>query len=225
MYSQHINTIAQARAERLTLQIEHYSFPQALSSSIIPSNTANEINQTHSDPSIQTPLGGRWRRQLGRSVLGAPRKEEGDGLGHSDLEDCNVIRKEGRVRKFIDKTNTNRSQIMPKRSSRMLLILYASRRSRPPSLADGPGFLYAFVDRGRRWKIGMSKNFVRRKREWNRQCPSSDRRWMMPVAVKRRRRAGQQTHMEIFEFNEFNADSQLVWESIVHSLLVKASTA
>ncbi|KAJ3838271.1 hypothetical protein F5878DRAFT_661341 [Lentinula raphanica] len=141
----------------------------------------------------------------------------------------------------------NRSQIMPKRSSRMLLILYASRRSRPPSLADGPGFLYAFVDRGRRWKIGMSKNFVRRKREWNRQCPSSDRRWMMPVAVKRRRRAEslvhlllefwssdrprtrctqcQQTHMEIFEFNEFNADSRLVWESIVHSLLVKASTA
>ncbi|KAJ3722352.1 hypothetical protein C8R42DRAFT_641758 [Lentinula raphanica] len=64
---------------------------------------------------------------------------------------------------------------MSKRSPRVLHTLYASRRSRSTSLADGPGFLYAFVDRGHRWKIGMTKDFARRKGEWDRQCPSAYR--------------------------------------------------
>ncbi|KAJ3850691.1 hypothetical protein EV368DRAFT_66391 [Lentinula lateritia] len=43
-------------------------------------------------------------------------------------------------------------------------------RSRVPSLADGPGFLYAFVDHGVYWKVGMSINYDRRKAEWERHC-------------------------------------------------------
>ncbi|KAJ3816194.1 hypothetical protein F5880DRAFT_1644136 [Lentinula raphanica] len=71
---------------------------------------------------------------------------------------------------------------MSRRSRRALRILYGSRRSRSISLADGPGFLYAYVDDGHLWKIGMTKNIARRKREWNRQCPSSNRRWMPAIA-------------------------------------------
>ncbi|KAJ3863508.1 hypothetical protein EV359DRAFT_64745 [Lentinula novae-zelandiae] len=39
--------------------------------------------------------------------------------------------------------------------------------ARSVSLADGPGFLYAFVDHGHLWKIGMSDNYDRRRAEWN----------------------------------------------------------
>ncbi|KAJ3818645.1 hypothetical protein F5880DRAFT_1682578 [Lentinula raphanica] len=79
---------------------------------------------------------------------------------------------------------------MARRSHRQISTLYVSHQSRSTTLADGSGFLYAFVDRGHSWKIGMSNNFARRKREWDRQCPSSSRRWMPPIRVKRRRRAG-----------------------------------
>ncbi|KAJ3818245.1 hypothetical protein F5880DRAFT_1617551 [Lentinula raphanica] len=78
---------------------------------------------------------------------------------------------------------------MAKRPDHALHTLYARRRSRPTSRADGPGYLYAFVDHGHLWKLGMTNNFDRRKAEWDRRCPSPDRRWMPPIAVKRRRRA------------------------------------
>ncbi|KAJ3766714.1 hypothetical protein FB446DRAFT_708397 [Lentinula raphanica] len=82
-----------------------------------------------------------------------------------------------------------------RRSSRLLRALYAIRRSRSTSRADGPGYLYAFNDRGGLWKIGMSNNFVRRKAEWDRRCPSSTRIWMPPIAVARRRRAETLAHL------------------------------
>ncbi|KAH7867708.1 uncharacterized protein C8R40DRAFT_1075394 [Lentinula edodes] len=53
------------------------------------------------------------------------------------------------------------------RSATQLRALYASRRSRSVSLADGPGFLYAFVEYGHRWKIGMTNSYNRRKAEWD----------------------------------------------------------
>ncbi|KAJ3718007.1 hypothetical protein C8R42DRAFT_741706 [Lentinula raphanica] len=87
---------------------------------------------------------------------------------------------------------------MSKRSPRVLHTLYASRWSRSTSLADGPGFLYAFVDRGHRWKIGMTKDFARRKGEWDRQCPSAYRRWMPPITVMKRRRAVEAVEARIF---------------------------
>ncbi|KAJ3766474.1 hypothetical protein FB446DRAFT_794069 [Lentinula raphanica] len=52
---------------------------------------------------------------------------------------------------------------MARRPPNVLQSLYTSRRARPTSGADGPGFLYAFVDHGHRWKIGMSSNFSRRR--------------------------------------------------------------
>ncbi|KAJ3717344.1 hypothetical protein C8R42DRAFT_644601 [Lentinula raphanica] len=82
-----------------------------------------------------------------------------------------------------------------RRSSRLLRALYAIRCLRSTSGADGPGYLYAFNDRGGLWKIGMSNNFVRRKAEWDRWCPSSTRRWMPPIAVARRRRAETLAHL------------------------------
>ncbi|KAJ3839863.1 hypothetical protein F5878DRAFT_640831 [Lentinula raphanica] len=78
---------------------------------------------------------------------------------------------------------------MARRSRRVLRTIFASRRSRSTSLADGRGFLYAFIDNGYRWKIGMSKNFARRQKQWDRQCPCSNRDWKPPIAVRRRRRA------------------------------------
>ncbi|KAH7871655.1 uncharacterized protein C8R40DRAFT_1072400 [Lentinula edodes] len=58
-------------------------------------------------------------------------------------------------------------QMTSPRSSGQLRALYASRRARGVSLADGPGFLYAFVDHGHLWKIGMSDNYDRRRAEWD----------------------------------------------------------
>ncbi|KAJ3916896.1 hypothetical protein F5877DRAFT_68649 [Lentinula edodes] len=58
---------------------------------------------------------------------------------------------------------------MARRSSRSLDALYTSRRSRLPSPADGPGYLYAFVDSDVYWKVGMTGNYDRRKAEWDRQ--------------------------------------------------------
>ncbi|KAJ3963340.1 hypothetical protein EV361DRAFT_967699 [Lentinula raphanica] len=131
-----------------------------------------------------------------------------------------------------------------KRSSGVLRRLYATRRTRSTSIADGPGFLYAYIDHGRQWKVGMTCNFERRKMEWDRQCPSSKRRWMPPIAVLRRRRAEtlahlllenrcserpriycprcRKTHIEIFRFK---ADWRLTWRNIVQPLLIKAARA
>ncbi|KAJ3968529.1 hypothetical protein EV361DRAFT_412887 [Lentinula raphanica] len=133
---------------------------------------------------------------------------------------------------------------MPRRPPRVSRALYASRRSRSTSRADGPGFLYAYIDYGRRWKIGMTRNFVRRKKEWDKQCPSSDRRWMLPMVVPRRRRAESQahlllelscsdrpriycprcrrTHVEVFEFS---GNWRFAWSFIVRPLLVRAARA
>ncbi|KAJ3724728.1 hypothetical protein C8R42DRAFT_460409 [Lentinula raphanica] len=36
----------------------------------------------------------------------------------------------------------------------------------------------------------MSRNFARRKRQWDRECPCAGRIWRVPIAVMRRRRAG-----------------------------------
>ncbi|KAJ3755619.1 hypothetical protein EV360DRAFT_72728 [Lentinula raphanica] len=69
---------------------------------------------------------------------------------------------------------------MARRPSRVLRTLYASRQLRSTSFADVPGVLYAYVDDGHRWKIGMTRNFARRKYEWDKQCPFPNRRWMPP---------------------------------------------
>ncbi|KAJ3709991.1 hypothetical protein DFJ43DRAFT_1162335 [Lentinula guzmanii] len=58
-----------------------------------------------------------------------------------------------------------------RRPTLKLRALYALRRARATSLADGPGFLYAFVDRGRDWKLGMTSDFDRRKAQWDKECP------------------------------------------------------
>ncbi|KAJ3892277.1 hypothetical protein GG344DRAFT_64761 [Lentinula edodes] len=84
---------------------------------------------------------------------------------------------------------------MARRSSRKLLALYVSRRSRVPSLADGPGFLYAFVEHGVYWKVGMSIDYDRRKAEWERQCPCPSRFWLPPMRVLRRRKSESLAHL------------------------------
>ncbi|KAJ3715644.1 hypothetical protein C8R42DRAFT_725457 [Lentinula raphanica] len=71
----------------------------------------------------------------------------------------------------------------------ILRALYAFRRARATSSADGGGFLYAFVDHGYRWKVGMSPDFERSRKEWDQQCPCEDRIRMNPIATTRRRRA------------------------------------
>ncbi|KAJ3819534.1 hypothetical protein F5880DRAFT_1616376 [Lentinula raphanica] len=46
---------------------------------------------------------------------------------------------------------------MPRRSKSAIHSLYASRKSRPTSTADGPGYLYAFSDTGHKWKVVASE--------------------------------------------------------------------
>ncbi|KAJ3869060.1 hypothetical protein EV359DRAFT_60192 [Lentinula novae-zelandiae] len=81
------------------------------------------------------------------------------------------------------------------RSAQELHALYASRRARCVSLADGPGFLYAFIEYGHCWKIGMTDNYDRRKAEWDCQCPCPDRVWLPPLHVPRRRRSESLAHI------------------------------
>ncbi|KAJ3858376.1 hypothetical protein EV359DRAFT_69057 [Lentinula novae-zelandiae] len=57
-------------------------------------------------------------------------------------------------------------------SAEQLRALYVLQRARGVSLADGPGFLYAFVKYGHHWKIGMTDNYNRRKAEWDHQISS-----------------------------------------------------
>ncbi|KAJ3753896.1 hypothetical protein EV360DRAFT_74144 [Lentinula raphanica] len=133
---------------------------------------------------------------------------------------------------------------MARRSRRVLRYLYAKRQARSTSRADGPGYIYAFVDRGRRFKIGMTKNFAQRRAQWDRQCPSPTRRWFPPIAVKRRRRAEslahllleyhcadrpkircahcQKKHAEVFVFA---GNGSLAWNDVVYPLLLRVSRA
>ncbi|KAJ3715554.1 hypothetical protein C8R42DRAFT_645924 [Lentinula raphanica] len=78
---------------------------------------------------------------------------------------------------------------MAKRRTQKLHALYAFRKSRSTSPADGPGYLYAFLDNGLYWKVGTTNNITRRRREWDRDCPCASRRWLVLVPVRRRRRA------------------------------------
>ncbi|KAJ3858279.1 hypothetical protein EV359DRAFT_69136, partial [Lentinula novae-zelandiae] len=64
--------------------------------------------------------------------------------------------------------------------------------------ADGPGFLYAFVDHGVFWKVGMSIDYDRRKAEWERQCPCPSRVWLPPMRVYGE---GNPNHWPIFYWN------------------------
>ncbi|KAJ3884841.1 hypothetical protein GG344DRAFT_71031 [Lentinula edodes] len=86
---------------------------------------------------------------------------------------------------------------MARRSFHRLLQLLLSRLARVISPADGPGFLYAFVDGGVLWKIGMTKDFHRRRAEWDNQCPFPGRIWMAPVPTMTRRRAESIAHLAL----------------------------
>ncbi|KAJ3712735.1 hypothetical protein DFJ43DRAFT_1035483 [Lentinula guzmanii] len=82
-----------------------------------------------------------------------------------------------------------------RRPTLKLRALYALRRARATSLADGPGYLYAFVDCSRYWKLGMTSDFDRRKAQWDNECPCAHRRWLPPIRVTRRRRAESLAHL------------------------------
>ncbi|KAH7868656.1 hypothetical protein F5879DRAFT_927889 [Lentinula edodes] len=86
---------------------------------------------------------------------------------------------------------------MARRAFHRLLRLLLSRLARVISPADGPGFLYAFVDGGVLWKIGMTKDFHRRRAEWDNQCPFPGRIWMAPVPTMTRRRAESIAHLAL----------------------------
>ncbi|KAJ3897633.1 hypothetical protein F5879DRAFT_927683 [Lentinula edodes] len=88
--------------------------------------------------------------------------------------------------------------------------------------ADGPGFLYAFIDHGVYWKVGMSVNYDRRKAEWDRQCLCPGRVWLPPMRVLRRRKSGSKAHIEIFFIP---GHWFVVWETIVLPILARVVAA
>ncbi|KAJ3829002.1 hypothetical protein F5880DRAFT_1657692 [Lentinula raphanica] len=87
--------------------------------------------------------------------------------------------------------------LMHKRSPTRLAALYKKRKSQPISPADGWGVLYAYLDNGVDFKVGMTSNFARRRREWDRQCPCPTRIWMDTLPVAHRRRAESLAHLLI----------------------------
>ncbi|KAJ3745969.1 hypothetical protein DFH05DRAFT_1522569 [Lentinula detonsa] len=135
---------------------------------------------------------------------------------------------------------TPQSRFMSRRRPTLKLrALYALRRARATSLADGPGYLYAFVDRSRYWKLGMTSDFDRRKAQWDNECPCAHRRWLPPIRVTRRRRAAhlllemrsmdrpkrycahcRRTHIEIFVFR---GNWNRTWRIVIRPLLLRVA--
>ncbi|KAJ3933657.1 MAG: hypothetical protein NXY57DRAFT_1037451 [Lentinula lateritia] len=105
-------------------------------------------------------------------------------------------------------------------------------------------FLYAFVDGGVLWKIGMPKDFDRRRAEWDNQCPFPGRIWMAPVPTMTRRRAESLAHLALenscldrprvwcnncgrqhVEFFVFTGNPGQVWPTIISPILANAAVA
>ncbi|KAJ3870957.1 hypothetical protein F5051DRAFT_434241 [Lentinula edodes] len=86
---------------------------------------------------------------------------------------------------------------MTRRPTQTLRSLYIRLLRRQISPSDGRGWLYAYLDGGTEWKIGMSKDFVRRRRDWDKQCPCPNRMWFSPVPVANRRRAESLAHIQL----------------------------
>ncbi|KAJ3727849.1 hypothetical protein C8R42DRAFT_638945 [Lentinula raphanica] len=95
-----------------------------------------------------------------------------------------------------------------------------------------------------RWKVGMSPDFERSRKEWDQQCPCEDRIRMNPIATTRRRRAESLAHLSLeLECSErpkdycrhcrrkhvevFSSSDDWVynWMNIVHPNFVRSSTA
>ncbi|KAJ3924972.1 MAG: hypothetical protein NXY57DRAFT_1044494 [Lentinula lateritia] len=81
-----------------------------------------------------------------------------------------------------------------RRSFEELQRCYNRREVRRISDADGEGYIYAFVD-DNVWKVGMSKDFIRRQEEWDRNCPDLRRIWLPPIRVANRQRAESLAHL------------------------------
>ncbi|KAJ3890085.1 hypothetical protein GG344DRAFT_66590 [Lentinula edodes] len=128
-----------------------------------------------------------------------------------------------------------------RRSSEELQQRYSIREIRAISNADGPGYLYAYVD-GSIWKVGMSNDFVRRQKEWDKDCPCPWRIWFPPIRVANRRRAESLVHLLLemqcldrpriycpscqrahFEKFLFSEPWHVVWSTIVYPIFLRAA--
>ncbi|KAJ3876915.1 hypothetical protein F5051DRAFT_429410 [Lentinula edodes] len=112
------------------------------------------------------------------------------------------------------------------RSFDKLQRLYDIRQRRAISDADGEGYLYAYVD-SNEVKMGMTKNFNRRKEEWDKNCPHAGRIWFPPVRVDNRRRAESLAHLllEMECVDRPHVYCQNLWITIVYPILLRAAVA
>ncbi|KAJ3924851.1 MAG: hypothetical protein NXY57DRAFT_865626, partial [Lentinula lateritia] len=51
----------------------------------------------------------------------------------------------------------------------------------PVSFADGPGWIYIFLEGNVTYKVGRTTNVLRRIREWKRSCPASPKTWLSAI--------------------------------------------
>lgn len=61
--------------------------------------------------------------------------------------------------------------------------------STPPSRSDKRGFVYLFLGKGLK-KVGRTNNIERRKKEWKKQCPSYDQKWIFDLETRWASRLG-----------------------------------
>ncbi|KAJ3925493.1 MAG: hypothetical protein NXY57DRAFT_1044056 [Lentinula lateritia] len=130
-----------------------------------------------------------------------------------------------------------------RRSIEELQRRFNMRQMRRISDADGEGYLYAYVHFDT-WKVGMSNNVIRRREEWDRDCPDVWRVWLPPIWVANRRKAEalahlllemacidrprvycqccQRTHTELFIFC---GPWPIVWITTIYPILVRAAAA
>lgn len=77
-----------------------------------------------------------------------------------------------------------------RRSLQELQWLFNKRQSWRISDADGPGFLYAYVNNNK-WKISTMNNFTCRQKQQDKSCPDISRLWLPPIKVANQQRAGE----------------------------------
>ncbi|KAJ3722390.1 hypothetical protein C8R42DRAFT_720767 [Lentinula raphanica] len=129
---------------------------------------------------------------------------------------------------------------MPRRSKSAIHSLYASRKSRPTSTADGPGYLYAFSDTGHKWKVVGDGRILSRFRDGDEQNHwlifSSNSSAMTgrvtialivrsPFSLHSARQyllRGRKIHCEVFTFT---TNRTFTWKNIIRPLLFEAAKA
>ncbi|KAJ3803572.1 hypothetical protein F5876DRAFT_54307 [Lentinula aff. lateritia] len=67
----------------------------------------------------------------------------------------------------------------------------------PFSFADGPGWIYIFLEGNVTYKVGRTNNVSRRIREWKRSCHTSPKTWLAAIWTPYAHRTERLVHLAL----------------------------